>query len=286
MPNHVPVIKLLTDNGATLSSGDMGQFACFAAEQNNFELLKEIVRHGGDVTLPKNTGSTALHFAVCEGNIEMVKFLLDQGADVDKTDDHGWTPIDLADQQGHEDIKLLFQSHPKHTQTQSAVPVPEEKHGVRFLGRFKSEPAIRPVSQAQEGDGGGSLGRSRTRRRGSNFHNSLFGIMSSANTGDNDLLLSVNQNISAANGRNYAARVTVSCPQKGDVTGKLVLLPQSFQQLLEIGTKKYGFLPTKVLIKDGAEIEEIELIRDGDHLVFVSDSTVEEHNPENIGQLR
>ncbi|KAL1816079.1 hypothetical protein ACET3Z_018653 [Daucus carota] len=284
LSNHEQVVKVLADNGAVISSGDTGYFACIAAEQNNLDLLKEIVHRGGDVTRPKSNGATALHVAVCEGNVDIVKFLLDQGCYADKADDHGWTPRNLAEQQGHEDIKLLFQS-PKPERTQSAdVQLPEEKHGVRFLGRHRSEPTIRPFSHDRNGEGE-SLGRAR-RRRGNNFHNSLFGIMSSATGEENDLLLSVNQNRSALNVAHYTARITVSCPQKGDVTGKLVLLPQSFQQLLEICMKKYGFVPTRVLIKDGAEIDEINLVRDGDHLVFVGDLTVNEAEPENGGHMR
>ncbi|XP_074373278.1 potassium channel AKT1-like isoform X1 [Apium graveolens] len=280
LSNHEQVVKLLADNGALISCGDVGQFACTAVEQNKLELLREIHHYGGDITCPKSNGTTALHVAVCEGNVEFVKFLLDQECSIDKTDDHGWTPRDLAEQQGHEDIKLLFQSQKPASIKSADRRLPEEKHGVRFLGRFKSEPTIRPITH--EGDGeGGSLGRSSARRRrGNNFHNSLFGIMSSSNDEENDLLLSVNQNRSAMNVR-YVARVTVSCPQKGDVTGKLVVLPQSFEQLHEICMKKYKFLPTQVLIKDGAEIEDIELIRDGDHLVFVGDLTDDEHEPQN-----
>lgn len=72
----------------------------------------------------------------------------------------------------------------------------------------------------------------------------------------------------------YPARVTLSCPEKGEVTGKLVLLPDSLQELLDIGAKKFGFLPNKVLTKEGAQIEDIELIRDGDHLVLVNDDGI------------
>jgi ankyrin repeat protein len=78
----------------------VGQFAYTAAEQNNLDLLKEIVKYGGDVTLPARCGTTAIHTAISEGNTEMVKFILDQGADVDKPDLHGWTPRALADHQG------------------------------------------------------------------------------------------------------------------------------------------------------------------------------------------
>ncbi|CAK9147152.1 unnamed protein product [Ilex paraguariensis] len=265
--NHEPVIKLLVDNGAKISFGDVGQFACTAAKQNNLGLLKEIVHHGGDVTRPNNIGSTALHVTVCEGNSEMVNFLLDQGADINKPDNHGWTPVDLAEQQGHEDIKILFQSG-KKTKTQFVKTVPEEQHGVRFLERFKSEPTIVPVSH--EGTSPmpeESWIQSRPRRRTINFYNSLFGIMRGV---DSDLLLPVDQAKS-----NYSARVVISCPGKGDVAGKLVLLPQSFRELLEIGVKKYGFLADKILNIAGAEIDEIELIRDGDFLIFVRNAGIE-----------
>ena len=64
--------------------------------------------------------------------------------------------------------------------------------------------------------------------------------------------------------------MTISCPEKEQASGKLVLLPGSFQELLDIAAKKFGILPSKVLSKDGAEIDDIEAIRDGDHLIFVS----------------
>lgn len=278
--NHEPVIKLLKDNGAKITSGDVGQFACAAAEKNNLKLLKDIVRLGGDITLANINGSTALHVAVCEGNIEMVEFLLEQGADINKVDEHGWTPGDLAEQQGHEDIKHLFESRKEETKAQQPLgTIPEEKHGVRFLGRFKSEPTILPVPR--EGSfpalDGSSWGRSRQRRRIDNFHNSLFGIMSAAQTGESELLVPVNQDKSVQETtttnttRTYATRLRVSCPEKGDTSGRLILLPKSYQELGEICNRKYGFLPGRILNKDGAEIDEIEVIRDGDHLVFVSD---------------
>ncbi|XP_030549976.2 potassium channel AKT1-like [Rhodamnia argentea] len=274
---HEPVIKLLAENGANISSGDVGQFACTAAEQNNLYLLKEIVYYGGDVTRPSSNGNTALHVAVSEDNLEIVKFLLEQGADIDKLDAHGWTPRDLADQQGHEEIKLLFQS-PKDAKLQSFIAIPEKHHGSRFLGRFTSEPMIRPASQENSMDGLWS--QSRTRRRSNNFHNSLFGIMSAAHNGEKrDLLFSVNQVPSVKSGVD-PARVTISCPEIGDSAGKLVLLPGSLQELLETGAKKFGFTPTKILMKNGAEVDDIEVIRDGDHLIFVSSSgrSREDHN--------
>ncbi|KAK7351402.1 hypothetical protein VNO77_10833 [Canavalia gladiata] len=67
---------------------------------------------------------------------------------------------------------------------------------------------------------------------------------------------------------NELKRVTLSCLEKGEHVGKLVLVPNSIQELLDIGAKKFGISATKVLTTDGAEIDDINLIRDGDHIVI------------------
>ncbi|XP_012452055.1 potassium channel AKT1 [Gossypium raimondii] len=265
LAGHDKVAQLLKDNGGNINAGDVGHFACTAAEQNNLYLLKEIVRYGGDVTCPRNNGYTALHVAVCEDNIEIVKFLLEQGADIDQPDVHHWTPRDLAEQQGHEEIKMIFESS-KEKKPQSVMPVPE-KQQTRYLGRFTSEPVILPA-ETTETDG--SWSQSRPRRRTSNFHNSLFGVMSSARNVESDLLLSVNQPKAVKHSVVNSARVVISCPEKGETTGKLILLPGSFQELLDIGAKKFGIFGAKIMCY-GAEIDDVEVITDGDHLVFVSD---------------
>ncbi|TKY54907.1 Potassium channel AKT1 [Spatholobus suberectus] len=290
---HDSVSKLLAENGANLQCGDVGQFACTAVEQNRLNLLKEIMRYGGDITLPNSdTGTTALHVAVSEANVETVKFLLDHGASIDKPDKHGWTPKALADQQSHTEIKAIFDSigEPK---VQSSAAIPERQSKIRYLGRFTSEPTM-PLphhgsfqgtdgswSHSQSQSHSHSHSHSRPRRRSNNYHNSLFGIMSAAHNGERDLLLSLDMNKNARNGmksRVGPTRVIISCPEECEVVGKLVLLPGSFQELLEIGAKKFGVYPAKVVCKDGAEIEEIEVIRDGDHLVFVGAGGVPESN--------
>ncbi|KAG8639260.1 hypothetical protein MANES_14G128600v8 [Manihot esculenta] len=269
---HEAVARLLIENGASINAGDLGHFACTAAEQNSLNLLKEIVRYGGDVTCSRKSGTTALHVAVCEDNTEIVRFLLDQGADTDKPDNHGWTPRDLADQQGHEEIKFIFRTC-KEPKPVPSVAIPDKKDpGIRYLGRFTSEPAIRPVS----GDGSfsvaeGSWSQNRPRRRTNNFHNSLFGMMSAAHKGEKELPFPVSHLVVADNYGAKPARVVISCPEKVEIAGKLVLLPKSLEELLEIGAKKFGLTNAKVLSKNRAEIDDIEVIRDGDHILIVSD---------------
>lgn len=181
MGKHESVIKLLRDNGVKISAGDVGQFACFAVEHNNLDLLKDIINHGGDITLLNSLGTTALHTAISEENTEIVKFLVDQGADIDKQDVHGWTPRCLADYQGHEEIKALFQTMKDTGNQPASVP---ETHGVLYRNKYQSEPTmavfnpeVDPQTDIKEVKW--SVGQQR--RRGNSFHNSLVGIMSAAN---------------------------------------------------------------------------------------------------------
>ncbi|PIA45885.1 hypothetical protein AQUCO_01600259v1 [Aquilegia coerulea] len=259
------VISLLTDNGASLCFGDSDQFACTAAEQNSLDLLENIVRYGGDVTKPTSGGYTALHIAVTEGNIEIVKFLLNHGADIDKLSNDNWSPRSLAEQQSHEAIIALFQDLKDEFPRMAQVPMK------RVLKKVKSEPPMHLLSP----EGTPAIGvavNSRLRRKTSNFHNSIFGMMSAAHTseigqGGVSSMASLNTGIP----RNYSARVTIYCPEKSRLAAKLVALPGSLQELLEIGSRKFGILATKILTKDRAEVDDIALIRDGDHLIIVSD---------------
>ncbi|XP_040382258.1 potassium channel KAT4-like [Oryza brachyantha] len=50
--------------------------------------------------------------------------------------------------------------------------------------------------------------------------------------------------------------------------GKLVLLPDSLQELMKLFEKKFGKAAGGILTLEGAEVEDIEVIRDGDHLFF------------------
>ncbi|TQD76130.1 hypothetical protein C1H46_038352 [Malus baccata] len=274
---HESLIKLLLDNGAKINSGNVGNFACSAVEQNNLELLKYIVKYNGEVTLPKNNGTTALHTAVCEENVEIAKFLLEQGAEADKPDSYGWTPRALAEHQGHDKIMELFQQKSeskKPSKKQTVVPMPEDPILSR-PGKFRSEPTLPPYAR----DGrpfNSDMTSENTLRMDKSFRNSLFGFMSTANTNtgekDRDNVTSTGSLTRSTSRNSYPARVTLSCPEKGETAAKLVLLPDSLQQLLDLGAKKFQFSATKVLTIDRAEIEDIELVRDGDHLVLVGDS--------------
>ncbi|KAJ8422232.1 hypothetical protein Cgig2_013411 [Carnegiea gigantea] len=298
---HDAVVKLLQDYGANIRAGDVGQYACIAAEKHDLDLLKKIVRYGGDVTLatvtttylprdelalPKFNGRTALHVAVSEGNIEIVNYLLGQGADIEKPDIEGWTPRDLAEQQAHESIIALFKSKvgpgPK---SQSMVAIHEEiskTNRARFLGRFISEPTLPQLTQEAMAlsSKDGVLGHSgrRLRRRANSFRNSLFGVLSAAQSTASEEFSAIDRGRfprRSIEEQDKRARVFISCSnEEGGVAKKVVALPKSFQELKEAAAKKFGFVPSRIETQCGAEIESIEVIRDGDHLVLIRpDST-------------
>ncbi|XP_054797162.1 potassium channel AKT1-like isoform X2 [Prosopis cineraria] len=270
---HESVIKLLIDNGGDISCADVGHLACTAVEQNNLELLKEIVRYGGDVTQPKSNGTTALHTAVCDGNTDIVKFLLQHGADIDKPDVHGWTPRALADHQEHEDIVEMFRNI---REGKRPLVTPRTMDYTNCLRKFPSEPttcARKDVTWLEN----------HPRRRANHFHNSFFGIMSAA--ANRDQANASQDNISVEENLNgFPARVILSCPEKGDHSGKLVFLPKSLQELIDMGVKKFDFLANKILTTEGAQIEDIKLIRDGDHLILARDGAHESMAMANEGR--
>ncbi|XP_020587798.1 potassium channel AKT6-like [Phalaenopsis equestris] len=54
--------------------------------------------------------------------------------------------------------------------------------------------------------------------------------------------------------------------------GKLILLPKSINELLIIGGQKFkGFKPTKVVNKQNAEIDDVNAVRDGDHVYLIQE---------------
>lgn len=79
---------------------------------------------------------------------------------------------------------------------------------------------------------------------------------------------------SAVERMHQIVRVTISCPEVKDQDGKLIRLPGSLQELLDIDDQKFSIRPSKVLTKEGAVIDDVQLIRDGDNLIIASENWV------------
>ncbi|KAL9363333.1 hypothetical protein Peur_046118 [Populus x canadensis] len=52
----------------------------------------------------------------------------------------------------------------------------------------------------------------------------------------------------------------------GDTMGKLIHLPDSTENLFNIAEKKFGKHGNKILMEDGSEVEELDALRENDHL--------------------
>ncbi|KAL1552490.1 potassium channel AKT1-like [Salvia divinorum] len=239
---HDDMIKVLSDNGATLPSEDIGYFACSAAEQNKTYLLQALVNFGGDISQPDSHGNTALHLAISRQNVEICKFLVENGADTEKPDADGWTPRALADYVRNDEIKALFQTNSHHEKHKSDPPQQPAQKRVGIRER-------RPYS-----------GIVKTRRVQTHLSSSLAGIITAGQRQSG-----CSYNIGTPQS---CARVTLSCPEKGNTSGKLVLLPGSIAELIEVGCQKFDFRATKVVTKDGYLVEDLAAVRDGDHLVL------------------
>ncbi|KAK1641544.1 hypothetical protein QYE76_059349 [Lolium multiflorum] len=289
---HKPAALLLAEAGADLSAGDAAMYARIAVEEDDAALLEEIVRCGGDVTAACcSDGTTALHRAVQDGNGRMVKVLLEHGADADREDSRGVTPRALADRHGHADVQQLFASH----QARGDAKPPGAQDGGDVTAaaaapqatRFRSGSVARGLPPCGSVGSSPSLNRAGSRasysssarstpQRMTNFRNSLFGVISSSFHG--------NRHDGGGGGRSFHhhhhserdershIRVTISCPeQRGGERRLLLFVPETMQQLLELGGNRFGFEPTRVVTGDGAEVEDVRLVRDGDYLLLVSD---------------
>jgi ankyrin repeat protein len=183
---HELVKKLLIDNGADISYANVAPLAIFAVEKNDIQLLKDVMKLGGDiVTNSTKEGTTALHAAVCEGNFEIVKFLVEQGADMDKQDKVGWTPRTLADHQCHEEIKNMFKEIEQDDKISYVIPPIPNENGGSIIAKSYSDPSLLAMSQ------GGSFRpnqeltslNNHQGRRVSPFRNFVFGMNAAANRG-------------------------------------------------------------------------------------------------------
>ncbi|KAF0909391.1 hypothetical protein E2562_035831 [Oryza meyeriana var. granulata] len=287
---HQTVVQLLVDAGADLSGGDAAPYARVAVVQNDAALLREIVRHGGDVTgACSGDGTTALHRAVLDGNVQMAKLLLEHGADADAEDVNGLTPRAVADQSGHGDMQLVFASHheAQKTRTPHQPPPqrpPTDRRAAAAIVPLRDSVDSSPSSSRRGRPSSSSSATSArsTPQRMASFRNSLFGVISSSHAIHHE------GGYRGGGGERESSssplvRVTISCPEKGggkDSSSKLVFMPETLRGLLELGANRFGFSPTKVVTSGGADVDDVRLVRDGDHLLLVTDQWV----PDNRNQ--
>ncbi|KAM1883420.1 hypothetical protein ACFX13_004789 [Malus domestica] len=199
-----------------------------------------------DVSMMAEDGQTALHTAVRQGHMEMVKILVEGGANVNKPDARGWTPKDLAQQQGNKSITDLLRIYENRR---------TDEHRIEFI-----EPETSEITRNCKGNS--------NRQEGAQFshsHQRKVPIKSypSNSIPDGERMRSINR------------RVTIHMHfQNGSASerqlAKLIILPDSMEELLRVAGEKFrGYKPTKVVNEENAEIDDISVVRDGDHLYLL-----------------
>ncbi|KAJ4831678.1 Potassium channel kat2 [Turnera subulata] len=215
-----------------------------AAERSKTGDFHNSPAHVVDVNSCGKDGQTALHAAVRSGHIEMVRILLEGGANVHKQDSRGWTPKNLAEQAGHKSINDLLLNH----DNRSIV----DEHRIDFL---ETETVNDTENSLGKQNGNPSFSNSHSRKATTNLCTSSF-----VNDSEKKLI---------------QKRVTIhmqfhnrSISQRR--LGKLIILPDSMEELLRVAGEKFGgYKFISVTNSENAEIDDISVIRDGDHLFLL-----------------
>ncbi|KAM0054707.1 putative cyclic nucleotide-binding domain, potassium channel, voltage-dependent, EAG/ELK/ERG [Helianthus debilis subsp. tardiflorus] len=183
-----------------------------------------------NVNIPADEGQTALHVAVNKGHLEMVKLLLEGGANVNKPDVSGCTPKSLAKQQENKSVYDLLLRH-ENTRNE---------HKLEFME-----------------------------------HESIN------STQTNRYLPTTNNDPSCSRSchpdgkvKKPMKRVTIHANFRKNTLEKqlpkLIVLPDSLEELFIIAGQKFGGRNfTKVLNSESAEVDDLSVIKDEDHLFFL-----------------
>ncbi|KAJ6364931.1 hypothetical protein OIU76_029832 [Salix suchowensis] len=195
-------------------------------------------------------GETALHDAVCKGHIEMVKILLEGGASISKPDARGWTPKALAELQGNKSINDLLLCN----ENRNAL----NEHRIDFM----------------ESETVGDTKNSQGKHEGNTGPRFFISHSNKALTNSSSSISSCPHHREA---KKLTKRVTIYMQLQNTSTlqsrlGKLIILPDSMEELLRIAGEKFGgYKFTRVVNAENAEIDGICVIRDGDHLFLLQD---------------
>ncbi|GLT59843.1 hypothetical protein SLA2020_326400 [Shorea laevis] len=191
-----------------------------------------------DINSMAEDGQTALHSAVQKGHIEMVKIPLEEGSDVSKPDARGRTPKGLAEQQGN---KSLYELLPTYESRRK----PHE-HKIEV-----TDPGTTDYARNSP---------SRHTSSVPNFFN---------NPSKQEVTRSTKKRVT----------IHMQCQNRKASSrqlGKLIILPDTIEGLLRVAGEKFrGCKFTKVVNAEIAEIDDICVIRDGDHLFLLQDEELD-----------
>jgi ankyrin repeat protein len=82
-----------------------------AARRGHQSIVRFLVEHGAQVSMPDEHGQTLLHLAAQNGHEDLVQYALAEGCAIDTKDYNGYTSLHLAAENGQESmVKLLVEA--------------------------------------------------------------------------------------------------------------------------------------------------------------------------------
>eukprot|EP00850_Spirogloea_muscicola_P014094 SM000099S25200 [mRNA] locus=s99:136265:141912:+ [translate_table: standard] len=269
--NHDETARLLVEKGATVSLTEAGSDLCNAVINGNIGYLQRLLDNGVDPNSADYDMRTPLHIAAAEGFFLVVRLLVNSGADVTARDRWGHTPLDEARTCGSQPIVQMLENVLRNRgATEQEIEGPEKQPDVapavskgnasevselqdKLAALSETSPTLPLVRTTATPE----AGPTRTSSRPPSVPGSPRGVRGGLR-GSNRL-----------SGESTRKRITIypyhpmSSERKA---GRLVFLPGSIQELLQLAAQHFGGERTRVLNSDNGEIDTIDLIFDGDRL--------------------
>ncbi|KAL9330886.1 hypothetical protein ACSQ67_000496 [Phaseolus vulgaris] len=281
----------------------------FAASRGDDILLNQLLKKGSDPNEPDKNGKTAMHIAACKGNKHCVIVLLEHGANPNMKDMEGNSALWEAIKGGHETVMRILVENGAEISSNNVVDYARlaiEKNNLEILKEIiqrggdvmqcsdkmttllhaavcegNSEIVKYLVELGADIDRQDSVGLTARSLAEHQCHEEILNIFNTIGhknerNGIPQISTFVGKNDSTTSSQTSQSikeevlpRITLSCPEKGEDAKKLLFLPDSINELLRVGAKKFNCTPSKILTTEGAQIEDIDVIRDGDHLLLV-----------------
>ncbi|KAJ0971830.1 hypothetical protein J5N97_019789 [Dioscorea zingiberensis] len=211
--------------------------------------ISELLSYRCDPNSTDIDGTRTVNAATQNGHFEMVDMLLKQGPSMEKQNSFGSTPKGLAGKQGDKGItKLLFGYANRHRcQEENQIEVNGMRdiitgRSIQSLDGMECSPLFRQQKFAE------TMSMSHPRNRACSAASNATEKM--------DKRVTIHMHSQRASTREHF--------------GKVINLPDSLEELFIIGGQKFvGFHPTKVVNQENAEIDDICVVRDGDHLFLL-----------------
>ncbi|KAG1335230.1 putative Potassium channel KAT1 [Cocos nucifera] len=227
----------------TMKSMDTGILSSNAAENNDLDPIKELLSLGADANTTDAGGQTSLRRAIQDSHFEMVELSGEQRANTDIPDASSWTPKELAEEAGEKDVHQLLLNHKRRTRFTT------EDHQI----------AIGSTNRHRNNTIQGNCERSQQ------FMHPRLAACSTRGTHSVD-----GNHVKMINKRVTIHMYSQKSQSSRDQFGKLISLPGTLDELFRIAGQKFaGHHLTKVVNQDDAEIDDITVIRDEDHLFFL-----------------